>query len=106
MSSPNTAGFTGLALSGEDLFTGVHNGNTIFDEVSFDSLKSVVSSEITVEGAALGDFVLVSSNIKTNGLFAQGQVVDKDKVIIELFNATAKSIDLDESTWKIKVLKG
>lgn len=106
MSSPNTAGFTGLALSGEDLFTGVCNGDTTFDDGSFESLKSVVSSEIKVEGAELGDFVLVSSNIQTLGLFAQGQVVAKNKVVIELFNATSKSVDLEESTWKIKVLKG
>lgn len=106
MASANTTSYTGLALGANDLFTGVLNGTSIFDPASLTTYTGTVSSAITVTGAALGDFVLVSAPYSQAGLMAQGYVSAANTVVITVFNATAGTVDLASGTWKIKVLKG
>jgi hypothetical protein len=106
MASSGTTSYTGLALGANDLFTAVLNATTTFDPASLTTYTGTVSSGITVTGAALGDFVLVSAPYTQAGLIAQGYVSAANTVIITVFNATAGTVDLASGTWKIKVLKG
>jgi hypothetical protein len=106
MSSSGTTSYTGLALGDNDLFTGVLNGTSIFDPASLTTYTGTASSAITVTGAALGDFVIVAVPIDLTGVIASGNVTAANTVKITVFNATAGTLDLASSTWKIKVLKG
>lgn len=89
-----------------NLLTGLLSGSTTFDPSSLTTYTGVTSSGITVAGAALGDIVLVSSSIDQGGVMANGYVSAANTVKITVFNATAGTIDLASSTWKIRVLKG
>lgn len=95
---------TGKAAS--TLFTNVLNATTTFDPASLTTYTGTTSSGISVTGAALGDFVIVSAPYDLAGVIARGYVSAVDTVKITLFNATAGTIDLASGTWKIKVLKG
>lgn len=106
MSSSGTTSFTGLALGDNDLFTGVLNGTSVFDPASLATYTGTASSAITVTGAALGDFVIVTAPYDLTGIIASGTVSAANTVKITVFNATAGTIDLASGTWKIKVLKG
>lgn len=99
----------GLKQFGEEaetLFTEVLNGSTVFDPASLATITGTTSSGITVTGAALGDFVMVSSSLDQGGVIANGYVSAANTVKITVFNTTAGTVDLASSTWKIKVLKG
>lgn len=106
MSSSGTTSYTGLALSGNDLFTAVVNGTSVFDPASLTTYTGTISSAITITGAALGDYVLVAAPYDLQGIQATGNVTAANTVKITAFNATAGTIDLASGTWKIKVLKG
>lgn len=106
MASSGTTNYTGLALGGNDLFTAVVNGTSVFDPASLATYNGTTSSAITVTGAALGDYVLVSAPYDQAGIIANGYVTAANTVKITLFNATAGTVDLASGTWKIKVLKG
>lgn len=106
MASANTTSFTGLALGANDLFTAVLNATTTFDPASLTTYTGTTSSAITVTGAALGDFVLVSAPYTQAGVNIEGYVSAANAVTISVFNATAGTVDLASGTWKIKVLKG
>lgn len=104
--SSGTTSFGGLALGEDDLFTDVINGTTTFDPASLLTYTGTTSSAITVTGAALGDYVLVSAPYDQAGIIANGYVTAADTVKITVFNATAGTVDLASGTWKIKLLKG
>ena len=106
MASANTTSFTGLALGENDLFTAVVNGSSVFDPASLATYTGTASSAITIAGAALGDYVMVSAPYDATGIIAVGCVSAANAVKITLFNATAGTIDLLSGTWKIKLLKG
>jgi hypothetical protein len=64
------------------------------------------SEDVTVPGAAVGDFVLVSlSTILTNDMMISGHVSAADTVKVILFNPTAGAINLDEGTLSVLVFK-
>lgn len=104
--STGTTNYTGLALNDKDLFTNVINATTTFDPASLATYTGSTSSGITVTGAAIGDFVLVSAPYDLAGVIASGYVSAANTVKITVFNATAGTVDLASGTWKIKVLKG
>lgn len=106
MPSPNTTSYTGLALGDNDLFTGVINATTTFDPASLTTYTGTASSAVTVTGAALGDFVIVTAPYDLTGIIASGTVSAANAVKITVFNATGGTIDLASGVWKIKVLKG
>lgn len=106
MASAGTTNYTGLAINDIDLFTAVINGSSVFDPASLATYTGTASSAITVTGAALGDYVLVTAPYDATGIIAAGCVSAANTVKITLFNATAGTIDLASGTWKIKVLKG
>lgn len=99
-------GLKPFGKSAETLFTAVLNGSTVFDPASLATITGTISSAISVPGAALGDYVLVSASVDQAGVIANAYVSAANTVKIAIFNTTAGAVDLASSTWKIKVLKG
>jgi hypothetical protein len=106
MSSSGTTSYTGLALGANDLFTAVVNVTSVFDPASLTTYTGTASSAITITGAALGDYVMVTAPYDLTGIIASGTVSAANAVKITVFNATGGTIDLASGMWKIKVLKG
>lgn len=64
------------------------------------------SEDITVPGAAVGDYVMVSFNtMVTNDMTISGHVSATDTVRVVLFNPTAGAINLAEGTLSVLVFK-
>lgn len=65
------------------------------DEAAFD---------VTVTGAALGDFVMVSASIDVTDLQVSAQVSAADTVAVTVSNSTGATVDLGSATFKVKVI--
>lgn len=63
------------------------------------------STTITVPGAALGDFVLVSFSADIQELTATGVVSAANTVEVTLANLTGSAVDLDSLTVRVLVFK-
>ena len=63
------------------------------------------SSDVTVPGASLGDFVVVSLGIDTVDAAVVGAVTAANTVTVTLLNNTAGAVNLDSTTVRIAVLK-
>ena len=63
------------------------------------------SSDVTVKGAALGDFVVVSLGVDTVDAVVAGAVTAANVVTVTLLNNTAGAVNLDSTTVRIAVLK-
>jgi len=63
------------------------------------------SAEITVTGAALGDYVFVSAPVDLQGITCTGYVSAANKAKIRVQNETGGTIDLASGTWKVRVMK-
>ena len=63
------------------------------------------AKEITVTGAALGDFILVSFSLDVADLTLTAQVTTANTVTAVLANNTGGAIDLAEGTVKAKVIR-
>lgn len=63
------------------------------------------SSDVTVTGAALGDFVIVSLGVDTVDAVVAGAVTAANTVTVTLLNNTAGAVDLASTTVRIAVLK-
>lgn len=63
------------------------------------------SSDVTVTGAALGDFVLVSLGVDTVDAVVAGAVTAANTVTVTLLNNTAGAVNLASTTVRIAVLK-
>ena len=64
------------------------------------------SEDVTVPGAAVGDYVMVSLNtMLTNDMMISGHVSAADTVKCILFNPTAGAIDLGSGTLSVLVFK-
>lgn len=68
-------------------------------------LGTFASSDVTVSGAALGDFVLVSMGVDTVDAAVVGAVTAANVVTVTLLNNTAGAVDLASTTVRIAVLK-
>jgi len=86
------------------LFTSILQGSAVWDAASIAD-GDAVSVDITVTGAALGDFVLVSIGIDTVDLVLTAQVTAANVVTATLSNNTGGAVDLASSTVRVKVLK-
>lgn len=62
------------------------------------------SSDVTVKGAALGDFVLVSLGVDTVDAVVAGAVTAADTVTVTLLNNTTGAVNLASTTVRIIVL--
>lgn len=63
------------------------------------------SSDVTVTGAALGDFVLCSLGVDTVDTVIGAAVTAANKVTVTVQNDTGGSVDLASTTVRIAVLK-
>ncbi len=80
-------------------------GSATWNPGSLNDGVGETSSGITVTGAALGDFVLVSAPYDLQGITCNGYVSATNTVTIRLQNETGGTIDLASGTWKVKVIK-
>lgn len=76
-----------------------------FDPPSLATVTGAVSSDITVEGAAVGDRVELFPPYSTQGVMCSGFVDNADTVKISLFNPTGATIDLGSGDWVVLVVK-
>ena len=80
-------------------------GSATWDPGSLADGVGETSAEITVTGAALGDYVLVSAPYDLQGITCTAYVNNTNKAKIRLQNETGGTIDLASGTWKVKVIK-
>jgi len=81
------------------------NGSATWDPGSLADGVGETSSAITVTGAALGDFVIVSAPYDLQGITCSGYVSAANAVKIRLQNETGGTINLASGTWKARVIK-
>lgn len=63
------------------------------------------SADVTIPGAALGDFVVVSMGVDTVDAVVAGAVTAANVVTVTLLNNTAGAVNLASTTVRIAVLK-
>jgi hypothetical protein len=95
---------TTLANELKDIVGGVLTGSATWDPASLADGAGETSSGITVTGAALGDFVLVSAPYDLQGITCNGYVSAANTVKIRLQNETGGAIDLASGTWRAAVI--
>ena len=82
----------------------VGNGTDTIDPASI-AASGTATADITVTGAALGDYVMVAAPYDLQGLVCTAYVSAADTVTIVLFNPTAGAVDLASGDWKVKVMR-
>jgi len=102
-STDNYIDTTGLYLTGL-LASSVLNGSVTWDPAAILD-GDMESKDITVTGAALGDFVLVSFSLDTADLTLTAQVTATNTVTATLANNTGASVNLASGTCYVRVLK-
>jgi len=100
-----TTNYTGLALNDTDLFLNVLNASAVVDVASLIDGAGATSASITVTGATLGDFVLISCSLDLQGLTINAYVDAANSVKFRIQNETGGTIDLASATFKVKVLR-
>ncbi len=86
-----------LLVGGTSLATAVYAGSTTWDPGSIAD-GDMEAKDITVTGAALGDFCLVSFSLDVADLVLNGQVTAADTVTAILANNTGGAVDLASGT--------
>jgi len=94
-SGPSGSGVSGLAIL---------SGSTTWNPGSIDDGNEEVQG-ITVTGAALGDFVLVSFSLDVVDLAITGAVTAANTVTAQLNNNTGGALDLGAGTVYARVFK-
>ena len=99
-----SGGNEGFGLDSQILATKVLNATAVINPVSLaDGAGQNVS--MTVTGAAIGDFVLISPGVDLQGITVTASVISADTVEIRIQNESGGSLDLGTSTWKAKVIQ-
>jgi hypothetical protein len=81
-------------------------GSLVWNPGVLDDGDSEASSNITVTGAAFGDFVLVAAPYDLLGISCFGYVSAANTVKIRLRNETSiNGLDLASGTWRVRVLQ-
>ena len=102
--SVTEGGYATGAKGSESVVVGTaYNGSATWDAASI-AIGAMESVDITVTGAALGDFVLVSIGTDTLDLTLTAQVTAADTVTVTLANNTAGAVDLASTTVWVRVL--
>jgi len=83
---------------------GILNGSDTWDPASIAD-GDEEAKEITVTGAALGDFVLVSFSVDVADLSLTADVTAADTVTAVLANNTGGAVDLASGTIYVRVIK-
>lgn len=77
---------------------------TTYDAPSIANVAQL-THDVTVTGAAVGDYVSVSASASLQGLFVKGVVKATDTVTLFFYNATGGAIDLPSIDYGIGVIK-
>ena len=80
-------------------------GSVTWNPASLSDAAGETSSGITVSGAVLGDYVLVSAPYDLQDCTVNGYVQAAGLVEIRLQNESTGTRDLASGVWKVKVLK-
>lgn len=94
-----------VGKAAQTLTSGVLNATTTLDPASLVD-GAGATSQVTVTGAALGDYVLVAAPYDLQDLTVTGYVQAANTVEIRIQNESGATVDLASGTWKVKVLKG
>jgi len=86
----------------EEGFGGCINASAVIDFASIAD-AALEESQVTVTGAALGDFVVVTCGIDQIGLVLSGYVSAADTVEVVASNLTGGAVNLASATFLIKV---
>lgn len=81
------------------------NGSIVWDPASLADGAGETSASITVTGAALGDFVIVSAPYDLEDCIATAYVQAANTVEIRLQNESTATRDLGSGTWKVRVIR-
>lgn len=92
-------------LDSTELMTAVYNASAVVDVTSLIDGAGATSSSITVTGAVLGDFVLISCSLDLQGMLLTAYVDAANSVKFRVQNETGGTIDLASATFKVKVLR-
>lgn len=85
------------------LFAGMLSGSATWDAGSLVDAAGE-SKDITVTGAALGDFVLCSMNVDVADMTISAQVTAADTVTVRLQNESGGTLDLASTTVNVRVI--
>lgn len=91
------------ALVEGDFIGGTYTGSATWDAASIDD-GNEVAQEVTVTGAALGDFAIASHGVDVADLVLDAKVTAADTVTAVLANNTGGAIDLASSTLRVVVI--
>lgn len=81
----------------------IGSGTLVFDPQSIANAAGTTSANITVAGAAFGDFVDVAAPYTLAGITCNGYVSAANTVNIRLHNGTGAAVNLASGTWKVLV---
>lgn len=84
------------------LFAGILTGSATYDAASLADGVGATTT-ITVTGAALGDFVMISGSLDFQGITVTGYVSAADTVAVRLQNESTGAIDLASMTLRAVV---
>lgn len=82
---------------------GILSGSTVVDLAALTDGVGTTNT-LTVTGAALGDFVLVSSSLDAAGIIVTGYVSAADTVAVRVQNETGATLDISSATLRARVL--
>ena len=99
-----TTELTATAAEINTVCDGVLTGSVSWNLASI-AVGAEEPKQLTVTGAAIGDFVIVAPGVDVQEMTFSGSVISADTVELVVANNTAGAIDLAVSTWKVKVLK-
>lgn len=102
--NPGGGNLTATQVSIASLGVGQAKTTSSWDVGSIAS-ASKASTTITVSGAALGDFCLVSSSLDVQDLVLDAQVTAANTVTVVLANNTGSALDIGTPTIAVLVLK-
>src|SRR5690349_14035119 len=82
---------------------GVLSGSATYDTASLADGAGATTT-VTVTGAALGDFVLVSLGVDLQGITVTGYVSATDTVAVRIQNESGGTLDLASTTIRVRVI--
>lgn len=88
----------------QDLFDVVASVTATVDPASLAD-GAGASTDVTVTGAAIGDFVLVAPGVDVVDLLVDARVTAANTVTIRVQNESGTGANLASSTWNIMVLR-
>ncbi len=85
------------------LFSGILRGSATYDAASLNDGVGATTT-VTVTGAALGDFCLVSLGVDVAGITVTGYVSAADTVSVRIQNESGGTLDLASTTVRAVVI--